>query len=126
MNDKLFYVVGGEYADTGFTTPVAGKDLEVHGPFPQAEAYAFWRNITSQTIDNAMVRYAVKPAEEVKAQEYFVVGGEYADPSFAVLAEGKEQEVFGPFDHQQALAFWRDITSRTIDSCLHRYTIEAR
>ncbi|MFC7453145.1 DUF4170 domain-containing protein [Insolitispirillum peregrinum] len=126
MSEKMFYVVGGEYADTGFTTPAVDKELEVHGPFPQAEAYAFWRNITSQTIDNAMVRYTVKAADEVKVQEYFVIGGEYADPSFSVLAGGKDAEVYGPFDHAQALTFWRDITGRTVDSCLHRYVIEAR
>ena len=125
MSENMFYVVGGEYADTAFTTPVSGKDLEVHGPFPRDEAHAFWRNITSQTIDNAMVRYSVKAAEDVKAQAYYVVGGEYEDPSFTNIIAGKE-EVYGPFEHQKALEVWRDLTSRTIDSCLHRYAVQVR
>jgi hypothetical protein len=42
------------------------------------------------------------------------------------MASGKDQEVYGPFERQQALDFWRGITSQTIDSCLHRYDIQTR
>jgi hypothetical protein len=126
MSEKTFFVVGGEYADTSFTSPAEGKELETHGPFSQQEAHTFWRSVTGQTVDNAMVRYFVKSAEDMGTAQYYVVGGEYADTSFSAMASGKDQEVYGPFERQQALDFWRGITSQTIDSCLHRYDIQTR
>lgn len=126
MSEKMFYVVGGEYADTSFTQPAAGVELETHGPYTQEEAHSFWRSVTGRTVDNAMVRYFVKAADEMDTQKYYVVGGEYADTTFTTMAEGKDEEVYGPFARQQALDFWRGITSQTIDSCLHRYDIRMR
>jgi hypothetical protein len=126
MSEKTFYVVGGEYADTSFTTAAEGQELETHGPYTQEEAHTFWRSVTGKTVDNAMVRYFVKTAEAMGTGKYYVVGGEYADTSFTVMVDGKEEEVYGPFERQQALDFWRGITSQTIDSCLHRYDIRLR
>ena len=125
MSDKTFYVVGGEYADTSFTKPASDTALETHGPFTEQEAHSFWRSITGKTVDNAMVRYFVKAADEVNAGEYYVVGGEYADTSFSpsAMAAGKGLETYGPFSRQQAMDFWRGITSQTVDSALHRYDI---
>lgn len=126
MSAKKFYVVGGEYADTSFTQPAPGTELETHGPFTEEEAHAFWRRITGQTVDNAMVRYVVKAAEEIEGDNFYVVGGEYADTSFTTMAEGRELEVYGPFSRQQAMDFWRGITSQTVDSALHHYDIVTR
>lgn len=126
MSEKKFFVVGGEYADTAFTTPAAGTELETHGPFTEKDAHTFWRDITGKTVDNAMVRYVVRAAQDMAGKNYYVVGGEYADTTFTTMASGKEKEVYGPFERSQAMDFWRGITSQTVDSALHRYDIERR
>lgn len=123
MSDKKFYVIGGEYSDSAFSTIAAGKSLEKYGPYTETEAHAFWRDITGRTVDNAMVRYVVEEDHPKGDSGYYVVGGEYADTAFSRMAEGHSLEVYGPFTHQQALDFWRTITSQTIDSCLHRYDV---
>lgn len=120
---KSYYVIGGEYADTSFTRPADGTELEKHGPFTELEAHNFWRDITGKTVDNAMVRYVVKNEGDLPDQQFFVVGGEYKDTSFTNMAAGREFEVYGPFGKQQALDFWRGLTSQTIDSATHRYDI---
>ena len=123
MADQTFFVIGGEYADTSFEQIVDGVDAEVYGPFPEREAKEFWRSITGKTIDNAMVRYVLKAAEEINSKIYCVVGGEYADTSFTTLATGKELEVYGPYEKWEALGFWRGITSKSVDDALVRYDI---
>jgi hypothetical protein len=50
-----------------------------------------------------------------------VVGGEYADTTFQVIAPGKTKEVHGPFSRQEALNKWRELTGKTVDSALTRY-----
>jgi hypothetical protein len=126
MSEKKFYVVGGEYADTAFTTAADGCTLETHGPFTETAAHEFWRDITGRTVDNAMVRYVVRAAEDLGGKTYYVVGGEYADTTFTAMAPGRDLEVYGPFERGQAMDFWRGITSQTVDSALHRYDIERR
>ncbi len=119
-----YYVVGGEYADTSFTAPAAGSTLEVHGPFGEREAKVCWRDLTSKTVDNAMVRYFLKSEDELGAKTFWVVGGEYADISFTRLQAGKQLEVYGPFDKwEEALGFWRGITSKSVDDAMMRYDI---
>ncbi|NKD76475.1 DUF4170 domain-containing protein [Haematospirillum sp. H1815] len=124
MSEKRFYVIGGEYSDSAFSTIAAGKSLEKYGPYTEVDAHAFWRDITGRTVDNAMVRYVVEENHsQLDDKSYYVVGGEYADTTFATIASGHSLEVYGPFTQQQAQDFWRTITSQTIDSCLHRYDI---
>lgn len=118
-----FFVVGGEYADTTFTRIADGKTLETHGPFGESEAHAFWRGITGKTVDNAMVRYFVKPEEEAVDASYYVYGGEYADTRFTELAPGEELEVHGPFSKARALDVWRSLTGKTVDHAMVRYDI---
>lgn len=118
-----FYVVGGEYADTSFSSIIEGKAEEVYGPFGEREAHDFWRSITGKTVDNAMVRYRIRPDEALPGRSYYVVGGEYADTSFTQIAAGKEIEVYGPFTRQEARDFWRSITGKTVDSAMTRYDI---
>jgi len=60
------YVVGGEYADTGFSRLAAGRALEVLGPFSPAEALAQWRAKTASTVDSCLHRYDVVSAEQLK------------------------------------------------------------
>jgi len=123
MAQQRFYVIGGEYADTSFTEPAPGATIETHGPFSEREAKDFWRSITGQTVDNAMVRYFLKAEEQVVGKIYWVVGGEYADSQFTKLAPGKQLEVYGPFEKWEALGFWRGLTSKTVDDAMVRYDI---
>jgi len=56
-------------------------------------------------------------------QEYWVVGGNYSDVSFADLREGTA-ELFGPFaSYDDAFRRWRDCTSSTRSNALARYSI---
>lgn len=125
MSEQRFYVVGGEYADTSFTTPCPGTQLETFGPFAtEREAKIRWRELTGQSIDNAMVRYFLTSDEPGgKKKNHWVVGGEYADTTFTRLASGKELEVYGPFEQGEAVGFWRGLASKTIDDALMRYDI---
>lgn len=123
MSNPQFYVVGGEYADTSFTEPAPGTELERRGPYSERDAKAIWRELTGKTVDNAMVRYFLKPAQDVNEKIYWVVGGEYADSSFTRLAAGKQLEVFGPFEKWEGLGFWRALTSRSVDDAMVRYDI---
>lgn len=60
INGKIYWVVGGEYADTSFTKVADGAELEVYGPFEKWEALGFWRGITAKSVDNALVRYDIR------------------------------------------------------------------
>ena len=59
-NSKIYWVVVGEYCDSSFTKLVAGKELEVFGPFEKWEALGFWRGLASKSIDDALVRYDIR------------------------------------------------------------------
>ena len=123
MADQKFYVIGGEYADTTFEHMADGGEPDVHGPFAEADAKDFWRSITGKTVDNAMVRYVLKAADEVNGPIYWVVGGEYSDTTFKTPASGKAIEAYGPFEKADALDHWRSITGKTVDDALVRYDI---
>ncbi|MBY0511768.1 MAG: DUF4170 domain-containing protein [Rhodospirillaceae bacterium] len=124
MTAQRYYVVGGEYADTSFTVPAPGTQLETHGPFSEREAKVCWRDLTGRTVDNAMVRYVLKAEAQAGGKSYWVVGGEYADTSFTRMQTNKELEVYGPFDKwDAALGFWRGMTSKSVDDALVRYDI---
>jgi Domain of unknown function (DUF4170) len=123
MSNQQFFVIGGEYADTSFTEPATGTELEKRGPYSEREAKAIWRELTGKTVDNALVRYFLKAVEDKNEKIYWVVGGEYADSSFTKLAPGKQLEVFGPFEKWEGLGFWRALTSRSVDDAMVRYDI---
>jgi len=56
--------------------------------------------------------------------EYWVVGGEYTDTSFATLRPESKLEVYGPFpSYEAARKEWFGRTMQTIDSALTRYRI---
>jgi hypothetical protein len=118
-----YYVIGGEYADTTFNSMAPGATEERYGPFSEKEAHDTWRALTGKTVDNALVRYRIKPADEVAEAVWLVVGGEYADVDFARIALGHKLETYGPFVRAEALAVWRSITAKTVDSALTRYDI---
>ena len=121
---KKYYVVGGEFADAGFSEIAPGKKLETHGPFGEQEAFDFWREITGRTVDNAMVRFTIRSDEDEDRPVWYVVGGEYADATFSRMAKDKPLEIYGPFIRKEAVDRWRALTGRTVDSALTRYTVE--
>ena len=59
------------------------------------------------------------------AKTYFVVGGEYADNSFTVIAPGHTEDRFGPFEEQEAHICWRALTGKTVDNAMVRYFIRS-
>lgn len=120
---KQFYVIGGEYADTTFQQIAEGKTEQRHGPLSEKEAHDLWRSLTGKTVDNALVRFRVKPAEENLSDQWFVVGGEYASTDFAVIATGHKLESYGPYPRPEALAVWRAITAKSVDNAMARYDI---
>lgn len=120
---KKFYVVGGEYADTAFTTIAPGHKEERFGPFGEHEAHVCWRALTGKTVDNAMIRYFIRSDDEQGEGQWYVVGGEYADTDFDVIAAGKTLEVHGPFERQLAMNTWRELTGKTVDNAMVRYDL---
>jgi hypothetical protein len=62
-----FCVFGGEYKDTGFDVLAPGVKLERYGPFASYEvARKEWRARTMATVDNALIRYLIIPAEALR------------------------------------------------------------
>ena len=123
MGNSSYYVVGGEYADTTFTLIAPGKTEERFGPFSEKEAHDTWRALTGKTVDNALIRYRIRPEEEVAGPVWHVVGGEYATTEFARIASGHKLESYGPFTRSEALAVWRSITAKSVDNAMVRYDI---
>lgn len=123
MTGDLYFVIGGEYADTSFTTIADGKTEERFGPFSEKEAHDTWRALTGRTVDNALIRYRVRPAEDRSGDIWYVAGGEYSSTDFKRIAEGARLEVYGPYPRPEALAVWRAITGKTVDSAMTRYSI---
>jgi len=124
---RTYYVVGGEYADTTFTTLAPGQSEETFGPFEERQAHECWRALTGKTVDNAMVRYFIREAGPESGDEgWYVVGGEYTGTDFTTIAAGCPPQVLGPFDRQTALATWRDLTGRTVDSALTRFDLTTK
>ena len=127
---KRFWVVGGEYTDTSFTTlagtdGAGGGEPARHGPYHSyAEALAVWRARSMETVDLPLYRYSI---HEEDATAYWVVGGQYADTDFKDIAGGGEEEREGPFrDYGRALEVWRAKAMATVDDAHARYRIEKR
>jgi hypothetical protein len=58
---REYWVVGGRYADTGFTRLAGGGAEERLGPFKsEREALDVWRAKAWQTVDDALARYRVE------------------------------------------------------------------
>ena len=120
---KVFYVVGGEFLDTTFQQLAPGHEQVNLGPFTEKEALDTWRGLTGKTVDNALIRYFVKQDTTNITRQWFVVGGEYADTGFKHLAKGASLQVEGPFERNQAMDKWRELTGKTIDSAVTRFEI---
>ncbi|HEX2890860.1 DUF4170 domain-containing protein [Vineibacter terrae] len=127
---KRFWVVGGEYSDTSFTSFAPGK-VEIRlGPYGSYdEALKAWSGRAWATVDDAHSRYSIVTEESdtgaAPATRYWVVGGEYADATFTVPAPGKTLERLGPFATQeQAQKAWAGRAWATVDDAMCRYRIE--
>lgn len=120
---KTYYVVGGEYADTSFTVIAPGHTEERFGPFEEQEAHICWRALTGKSVDNAMVRYFIRNSQDAADDQWYVMGGEYADTTFQEVTEGRSLEIHGPFSRKEALDKWRELTGKSVDSCLTRYDL---
>jgi hypothetical protein len=56
-----YWVVGGEYTDTRFTTPAEGQSEQRYGPFATyEEAKAEWRRRAWATVDDAHTRFRIE------------------------------------------------------------------
>ena len=59
--ETLYWVVGGEYADTTFSKPAPGKRLERIGPFKtHDEAHKAWQGKAWSTVDDAHCQYRIE------------------------------------------------------------------
>jgi hypothetical protein len=121
-----YWVIGGEYADTGFTRIRGGGPEQRVGPFEDHErALAAWRERAFATVDEAHVRWRIE--EEGDALPFWVVGGSYTDTSFRQAAHPAGQAWLGPFaDYAAAEAEWRRLAWSTVDDALARFRIERR
>ncbi len=119
-----YWVVGGEYADTSFTTIVGGGAEQRIGPFPSHDAAkAEWQRLAWATVDNAHVRYRIEEEAGAQTLHYWVVGGTYTDTHFAQAVGGERW--FGPFDsYEAAKAEWQRLAWASVDDALARYRIE--
>jgi hypothetical protein len=58
---SAYWVVGGEYADTGFTQPAPGTQEQRYGPFQTYEdAKAEWARRAWATVDDAHTRFRIE------------------------------------------------------------------
>jgi hypothetical protein len=120
---QRYWVVGGEYTDTDFTTIRDGQDEERHGPFDSLEAARKeWAGLSMAQVDNALVRYRIEHGGET---EYWVVGGRYKTTEFQVIADGSAEERHGPYaDYDAAMKEWQARSMAQIDDAHVRYRIE--
>lgn len=118
-----YWVVGGEYTDTDFSTIVDGKELERHGPYADYEtARTRWQGLAMGSVDDACSRYVI---EKEESSSYWVVGGIYEDTSFTTIAEGGQEERFGPYDsYEAAKKIWQTKAWAGVDDANCRYRIE--
>lgn len=57
--------------------------------------------------------------------KYWVVGGEYRTTNFRVIADGGEEERYGPYDDRDAArAKWAELAMATVDNAHIRYRID--
>lgn len=57
--ERVWFVVGGEYADVTFSNIAPGRQIESYGPFSRQGALECWRALTGKTVDSALTRYKV-------------------------------------------------------------------
>jgi hypothetical protein len=120
---ESYWVIGGEYTDTGFTRIAGGGEERRVGPFPSYdEARRQWAALSMAAVDNALVRYRI---DRRGATQYWVVGGEYTDTSFGRMVAGAAEKRVGPFtSYDEARRKWAALSMASVDNALVRYRID--
>jgi catechol 2,3-dioxygenase-like lactoylglutathione lyase family enzyme len=120
-----YWVVGGEYRDTGFAEPAGGAEQRI-GPFAGYDAArAEWQARAWASVDNALARWRIE--EEGPRPRWWVVGGVYRDTAFREPADPGGERRHGPFDSEpEARAEWQRLAWASVDDALARYRIEKR
>ena len=121
-----YWVVGGQYVDTGFNTVVPGTTEERIGPFDTYEdAHKSWQAKAWETVDSATKRYRIVPENGPEPpKRYWVVGGEYVDTGFRQVVPGTTEERSGPFTtYEDAHKAWQAKAWATVDSATKRFRI---
>jgi len=121
-----FYVVGGSYTDTSFTTIRDGGAETRLGPFPTHEdAKAAWQEKAWSTVDDAMARWRIEQEAADSKPAFWVVGGAYTSTEFREIVGGGEETWKGPFETiDDARALWRSLAWETVDDAHTRWRIE--
>jgi hypothetical protein len=120
---ESYWVVGGEYTDTGFVKIAGGAEEKRVGPFHSyAEARRQWAALSMASVDNALVRYRI---DRRGATQYWVIGGEYTDTSFRTIMGGGAERRVGPFSsYDEARKQWAALSMASVDNALVRYRID--
>lgn len=122
-----FYVVGGSYTDTKFTTiRDGGEELRI-GPFAtRDEAKAEWQRRAWATVDDALSRWRIEQDEEANAQiAFWVVGGAYTSTEFKEIVGGGPETWNGPFASiEMARSVWQSLAWGSVDDAHSRWRIE--
>jgi hypothetical protein len=121
-----YWVIGGDYTDTGFHDLVPGTEEDVLGPFDNYEAaHTAWQAKAWSTVDSCTKRYRiVEDRGRTKVRRFYVIGGDYIDTHFRQLAPGSQEERDGPFDsYEQAHKAWQSKAWSTVDACTKRFRI---
>ncbi|MDJ0948079.1 MAG: DUF4170 domain-containing protein [Alphaproteobacteria bacterium] len=122
---ERYWVIGGEYTDTSFTSIVGGDVEQRYGPFESYDkAKAIWAGLSMAQVDNAHVRFRI---EHEGVSQFWVVGGTYTSTDFTSTVGGAPEDRIGPFEsYEDALTEWRKQAWATADNGLVRYRIEQK
>jgi len=121
---EQYWVRGGVYTGTDFTTLAPGQKHIDLGPFDTyEEALAVWRGKSMEHIDDAYARFYIQREQHV---EYWVVGGIYTDTSFKTIANGGQEVRIGPFASlEDAKIEWKARAMSSVDDACARYRIDS-
>jgi len=120
---EQYWVVGGEYTDTEFRTIRDGRPEQRHGPYDSLElARAEWAGLSMDQVDNAFVKFRIEHGGQ---KEHWVVGGRYKTTEFLIIADGGEEERYGPYEsYDDAHKEWQAKSMARVDDAHVRYRIE--
>lgn len=120
-----YWVVGGEYTDTNFTSLADGKKEVRKGPFSgYEEAKKVWQGMAWETVDDCLSHYHIEEMEPGSNPLYWVVGGQYEDAEFTKIIG--EEERLGPYtDYEEAKKVWSQKAWQTVDDATAWYRVES-
>lgn len=122
---KRFWVKGGNYTDTSFTTLAPGEKEQQFGPFDSYEsAQKVWQGLAWQTVDDCQSYFTIESVEQPDEPEFWVVGGVYESTDFDQSAS---EQHYGPFDsYEAAKKEWQRLAWETVDDANARFRIEEK